>query len=70
MRDESLMDAIHGCQWLSAVIHTWNLLCAYYMPGAFGEYCMCIGLVNSHKSLMRSILVFLGFDEESKVQRG
>ena len=39
------------------------------MPGAYVKYFIGFSLVNSHKSLMRSLLVFLDFDEESKAQR-
>ena len=38
------------------------------MPDAYVKYFIGFSLVNSHKTLMRS-LVFLDFDEESKVQR-
>ena len=41
----------------------------YYMPGAYVKYFIGFSLVSSHKSLMRSLLVFLDFDEESKAQR-
>ena len=30
----------------------------YYMPGAYVKYFIGFSLVNSHKSLMRSLLVF------------